>query len=47
MIVFGGIIAGMKANKRLSPIVTEFFFNRQKTHFNSLLLISQSYFKVP
>ena len=39
------MIADMKANKKkLSPIVAEFFFRRKKLN-NSLVFISQSYFK--
>ena len=34
LIVFDDMIADMKSNKNLSPIVTEFFFKRKKTqHF--------------
>ena len=40
------MIADMKSNKKLSPIVTELFLRRKKSHF-SLVFISQSYFKVP
>ena len=40
-IVFDDMIAGMEANEKISPIVTELFLRGRK------LNISQSYFKVP
>ena len=40
------MIADMEANKRLSPIVTEWFLIGRKINI-SLVFISQSYFKVP
>ena len=45
LIVFDNIIADMEANKKLSPIITDLFFKRNKTqHFTCF--ISQSYFKM-
>ena len=44
LIVFDNMIADMKSNKSLSPIVTELFFRGRKL---SLAFISQFYFKVP
>ena len=46
LIVFGGMIADMESNKKLSPIVTELFLGGRKLNI-SLVFISQSYFKVP
>ena len=45
-IVFGDVIADMKANKKLSSIVTELFLNGRKLNI-SLVFISQPHFKVP
>ena len=46
LIVFDDIIADLKSNKKLSPIVTELFLRRKKLNI-SLVFISQSYFKEP
>ena len=46
LIVFDDMIADMKCNKKLSPIVTELFLRERKLNI-SLVFISQSYFKVP
>ena len=46
LIVFDDIIAGMKSNKKLSPIVTESFLRGRKLNI-SLSFISLSYFRVP
>ena len=46
LIVFDDLIAGLKANKKLSPIITESFLRGRKLNI-SLVFISQSYFKVP
>ena len=46
LIVFDDIIADMKSNKKLSPVVTELFLRRRKLNI-LLVFISQSYFKVP
>ena len=40
------MIADMKSNKKLSPIVTELFLTERKLDI-SLVFVSQSYFKVP
>ena len=40
------MIADMESNKKLSPIVTEFFLRGRKLNI-LLVFISQSYFKVP
>ena len=40
------MIADMRANKKLSPIVTKLFLSGRKLNI-SLIFISQSYFKVP
>ena len=40
------MIVDMEANKRLSPIVTEWFLKGRKINI-SLVFLSQSYFKVP
>ena len=40
------MIADMKANKKLSPVVTELYLRRRKLNI-LLVFISQSYFKVP
>ena len=44
-IVFDDMIADIKANKKLSPIVTELFLRGRKLKI-SLTFISQTYFKV-
>ena len=44
--VFGDVIADMRSNKKLSPIVTELFLRGRKLNI-LLVFISQSYFKVP
>ena len=41
LLVFDGMIADMEANKKLNPVVTEFFLRER----NSLIFISQSYFE--
>ena len=46
LIVFDDIIADLKSNKNLSPIVTELFLRGKKLNI-SLVFISQSYFKEP
>ena len=46
LIVFNDMIADMKSNKKLSPIVTDLFLRGRKLNI-SLVFISQSYFKVP
>ena len=46
LIVFDIMIADMKSNKELSPIVTELFLREKKLNI-SLVFISESYFKVP
>ena len=46
LIVFDDMIADMKSNEKLSPIVTESFSKGRKFNI-SLIFISQSYFKVP
>ena len=46
LIVFDDMIADMKCNKKLSPVVTELFLRERKFNI-SLVFISQSYFKVP
>ena len=40
------MIANVESNKKLSPIVTEFFLRGRKVNI-SLVFISQCYFKVP
>ena len=45
LIVFDDIIAGMKANKKLSPRVTEFSLRERKLNI-LLVFISQYYLKV-
>ena len=45
LIVFDDIIAGMKANKKLSPRVTEFFLRERKLNI-LLVFISHYYLKV-
>ena len=45
LILFDDIIAGMKANKKLSPRVTEFFLRERKLNI-LLVFISQYYLKV-
>ena len=44
--VFDDMIADMEANKKLIPIVTELFLRGRKLNI-SLIVISQSYFKMP
>ena len=44
--MFDDIIADLKSNKNLSPIVTELFLRGKKLNI-SLVFISQSYFKEP
>ena len=44
LLVFDDMIADMEYNKKLSPIVTEFFLRGRKLNI-SLVFISQSYFK--
>ena len=44
--MFDDMTADMKSNNKLSPIVTELFLRGQKLN-DSLVCISQSYFKVP
>ena len=46
LIVFDDMIAGMTNNKNLSSIVTKFFIRGKKLNI-ALVLITQSYFKVP
>ena len=46
LIVFDDMIADMINNKNLNSIVTELFIRGRKLNF-SLILITQSYFKVP
>ena len=45
-LVFNDMIADIEYNKKLSPKVTELFLIGRKLNI-SLVLISQSYFKVP
>ena len=45
LIVFDDVIARMKANKKLSPRVTEFFLRERKLNI-LLVFISQYYFKL-
>ena len=45
LIVFDDMIADIKANKKLSPIVTELFLRGRKLNI-SLAFISQTYFKM-
>ena len=45
-LVFNDMIANIEYNKKLSPKVTELFLIGRKLNI-SLVLISQSYFKVP
>ena len=44
--MFDNMIANVESNKKLSPIVTEFFLRGRKVNI-SLVFISQCYFKVP
>ena len=44
--VFGDMIADMINNKKLNPVVTELFIGGRKLNI-SIVLITQSYFKVP
>ena len=46
IIVFDDIIENMKANKKLSLILTDFLSRERKLNI-SLIFLSQSYFKVP
>ena len=46
LIVFDDMIADMINNKKLNPIVTELFIRGRKFN-NSIVFITQSYFKVP
>ena len=46
LIVFDDMIADMINNKKLNPIVTELFIRGRKLN-NSIVFITQSYFKVP
>ena len=46
LIVFDDMIADMIHNKKLNPIVTEFFIRGRKLNI-STVFITQSYFKVP
>ena len=46
LIVFDDMIAYMINNKKLNPIVTEFFIRGRKLNI-SIAFITQSYFKVP
>ena len=46
LIVFDDMIADMEFNKKVSPKVTELLLRGRKLN-NSLIFISQSYFKVP
>ena len=44
LIVFDDMIVNMEPNKKLNPIVTEFFLRERQLNI-SLVFISQSYFK--
>ena len=46
LIAFDDMIADMEANKKLRPIITDFFIRGIKLNI-SLSFISWSYFKVP
>ena len=46
LIVFDNMIADMLINKKLNPIVTEFFIRARKLNI-SLAFITQSFFAVP
>ena len=46
LMVFDDMIADMINNKKLNPVVTEFFIRGRKLN-TSVLFITQSYFKVP
>ena len=46
LIVFDDMIADMIKNKRLNPVVTEFFIRGRKLNI-SIVFITQSYFKMP
>ena len=46
LVVFVDMIADMEYNKKLSPIVTDLVLREKKLNI-SLVLMSQSYFKVP
>ena len=45
MTVFDGMIADMRSNKKLNPVVTELFIRGRKLNF-SLVFIKQSHFAV-
>ena len=44
--MFDNMIVNVESNKKLSPIVTEFFLRGRKVNI-SLVFISPCYFKVP
>ena len=44
--MFDDMIADMKANKEISPLVTELFLRGRKLN-SSFVFISQPYFRVP
>ena len=46
LIVFDDMVADMINNKKLNPVVTELFIRGRKPNI-SIVLITQSYFKVP
>ena len=46
LIVFDDMIADIKSNKKLSPVVTELFLREREINI-SLAFVSQCYFKVP
>ena len=46
LIVFDNMIADMINNKKLNPVVTEWFIRGRKLNI-TIVLITQSYFKVP
>ena len=46
LIVSDDMVADMLSNKKLKPIVTEFFIRGRKLNI-SLVFLSQSYFAVP
>ena len=45
LIVFDDIVADMINNKKLNPVVTEFFIRGRKIKY-SIVFITRSYFKV-
>ena len=48
LVVFDDMIADMKPNKKLSPLVNELFLRVEKLYFTSFYVtIFQSYLKVP